>query len=215
MILMSEFLLSEIPFKTVYLHGLVRNERGEKLSKSLGDNVDPVSIIEKYGTDALRMALIVGVAPGMDTKLSNDKLKAYKNFANKLWNIARYTLSQPSLNLGEGKGEVENEFIREFNQLAQDITNDMDNFRFYLAAEKIYAYVWHRFADEILEDSKKKPELNGTLYYILENSLKLLHPFMPFVTEEIWSSFAKTSDGQARLLMIEPWPFDLAQGKPA
>ena len=194
MILMSEFLLGEIPFKTVYLHGLVRNQKGEKLSKSLGDNTDPLSITSQYGTDALRMALIVGVGPGSDSKLSNDKLKAYKNFANKIWNIARFVLSQ------ERDGELDKELVDEFDALAKDITDDMENYHFYIAAEKIYAYVWHRFADEIIEEAKKQPGRGETLYYILENSLKLLHPFMPFITEEIWSEL------KGSLLMIEPWP---------
>ena len=194
MILMSEFLLGEIPFKTVYLHGLVRNQKGEKLSKSLGDNADPLSITSQYGTDALRMALIVGVGPGSDSKLSNDKLKAYKNFANKIWNIARFVLSQ------ERDGELDKELVDEFDALAKDITDDMENYHFYIAAEKIYAYVWHRFADEIIEEAKKQPGRGETLYYILENSLKLLHPFMPFITEEIWSEL------KGSLLMIEPWP---------
>ena len=195
MILMSQFLLGEVPFKTVYLHGLVRNDKGEKLSKSLGDNVDPLSIIDQYGTDAFRMALIVGVGPGADSKLGNEKLKAYKNFANKLWNMTRYVLSQ------DNTGELKKELVEEFENLSKDITSDMENYRFYLAAEKIYAYVWHRFADEIIEESKGKTEYGKTLYYLLENSLKLLHPFMPFVTEEIWGELKKDN-----LLMIEPWP---------
>ncbi|MFH1472888.1 MAG: valine--tRNA ligase [bacterium] len=195
MILMSQFLLGEIPFKKVYLHGLVRNEKGEKISKSLGGNLDPLEIANKYGTDALRMALIVGVGPGSDSKLSNDKLKAYKNFANKIWNIARFVLSQKK------SGELKKELVKEFDALKEDITEDMENFCFYLAAEKIYHYVWHRFADEILEESKgQQTEYSATLYYILENSLKLLHPFMPFITEEIWQELKPE-----KLLMIEPW----------
>ena len=195
MILMSEFLLGVAPFKTVYLHGLVRNERGEKLSKSLGDNIDPLEIASRYGTDALRMALVVGVGPGSDSRLSNDKLKAYKNFANKLWNIARFVLSQ------ERSGGLNKELVDEFDALAKDITDDMENYRFYIAAEKIYTYLWRRFADEIIEAAKKQPGHGETLYYILEHSLKLLHPFMPFITEEIWSELKAGS-----LLMIEPWP---------
>lgn len=198
MILMSEFLLGKIPFKTVYLHGLVRNQRGEKLSKSLGDNINPLSIIDQYGTDALRMALIVGVGPGSDSKLGPDKLRAYKNFANKLWNIARFVLSRD--NTSSDKKNLDEELINEFDTLAKDITHDMENYRFYIAAEKIYTYIWHRFADEIIEKSKKHPEYDATLHYILENSLKLLHPFMPFITEKIWSEFKKPN-----LLMIEPW----------
>jgi len=195
MILMSEFILGEVPFKTVYLHGLVRNAKGEKISKSLGDNIDPLSIAEKFGTDALRMALVVGVAPGLDSKLSDEKLKAYKNFANKIWNISRYVMSQ------ERQGDLDSGLAEEFNKMAEDITTDMENYRFYMAAEKLYAYIWHRFADEILEESKKLPERSETLYYILENLLKLLHPFMPFITEEIWQEFKKPD-----LLLVEKWP---------
>jgi len=201
MILMSQFLLGEIPFKTVYLHGLVRNEKGEKISKSLGGNVDPLEITAKWGTDALRMALIVGVGPGSDSKLSNEKLKAYKNFANKLWNIARYVLSQ------DRDGEIKPDLKKEFDALIKDVTLDMDNYRFYLASEKIYAYVWHTFADKIIEESKGKPEYGPALRYILENSLKLLHPFMPFITEEIWGIMGYHEQG--KLLMIESWPTHL------
>lgn len=195
MILMSQFHLGGVPFRTVYLHGLVRNEKGEKISKSLGGNLDPVEIASQYGTDALRMALIVGVGPGSDSKLSNDKLRAYKNFSNKVWNIARYVLSQENL------GELKKDLVHELDDLAREITIDMDNFRFYLAAEKIYHYIWHRFADVIIEESKGKSNYGATLHYILENSLKLLHPFMPFLTEEIWQELHPGS-----LLMIEAWP---------
>jgi valyl-tRNA synthetase len=122
-------------------------------------------------------------------------LKAYKHFANKVWNISRFVLSK------EKTGKIDTELKKEFDALAQDITNDMEAFRFHLAAEKIYAYVWHRFADEIIEKSKKSEDKNSALYYILENSLKLLHPFMPFVTEEIWGLMENK-----KLLMIEKWP---------
>jgi valyl-tRNA synthetase len=130
--------------------------------------------------------------------MSKDKIKAYKNFANKIWNISRFVLSQ------ERSGELKQDLVDEFNNLAKDITRDMNNLRFYIAAEKIYAYVWHRFADEIIEESKEKRGYGETLYFILENSLKLLHPFMPFITEEIWQSMDKES-----FLMIEPWPSGL------
>lgn len=196
MILMSQFLLGEIPFKTVYLHGLVRNAKGEKISKSLGGNVDPLEITAKWGTDALRMALTVGVGPGSDSKLSDEKLKAYKNFANKLWNITRFVLSQ------EGAGEIKPDLKKEFDDLAIEVTKEMDEYKFYIVAEKIYHYVWHRFADEVIEESKGKPEYGPTLRYILENSLRLLHPFMPFITEEIW----QTMHNGESLLMIEKWP---------
>jgi len=203
MILMSQFLLGEIPFKTVYLHGLVRNEKGEKISKSLGGNIDPLEISAQYGTDAMRMALIVGVGPGSDSKLGNDKLKAYKNFANKIWNITRFVLSRE-----EDDSELIDNLVKEFNDLSIDVTKDMEEYRYHIAAEKIYAYLWHRFADEIIEESKNKPEYSTTLRYILENSLKLLHPFMPFVTEEIWQELkaGPKSLAPSSLLMIETWP---------
>lgn len=200
MILMSQYLLGEIPFKTVYLHGMLRDAKGQKFSKSLDNGVDPIEIIEKYGADALRMSLVVGIGPGADSKFDIQKVKAYGKFSNKIWNIARFVLSQ------KREGALNPELALEFNTLVKDLTVDMEAYRFYMAAEKIYAYIWHRFADEILEESKNKEGYGETLYYIFENSLKLLHPFMPFVTEEIWSSFAKATDGQAKFLMVEAWP---------
>ncbi|MDO8590335.1 MAG: valine--tRNA ligase [bacterium] len=195
MVIFGLYLSKQVPFHTVYLHGLVNDAQGKKMSKSKGNVVDPLVLTKKYGTDALRMTLIVGNTPGTDLALREDKIKGYKNFANKVWNIARYVLSQ------KRDGELDKELAGEFDALTKDVTDDMENYRFYIAAEKIYAYVWHRFADEIIEESKKQSERGETLYYILENSLKLLHPFMPFITEEIWREMC-----QDKLLMIEPWP---------
>jgi valyl-tRNA synthetase len=196
MILMSQYLLGEIPFKKVYLHGLVRDEKGRKLSKSLGNAGDPLAMIEKYGADALRMALIVGTSPGNDSKISEDKVKGYKHFANKVWNVTRYILSQ------ENTGEIKQELIDEFNAFASEVTANMENNRFDIAADQIYHYIWRRLADEIREESKGKPEYGKTLHYILSNCLKLLHPFMPFLTEEIWQNI----NSEKGLLMIEAWP---------
>ena len=196
MILMSQYLMGEIPFETVYLHGMLRDAKGQKFSKSLDNGVDPIKVIEEYGADALRMSMIVGIGPGADSKFDIQKVKAYSKFANKIWNITRYVLGV------EKEGGLKKGLIDEWNLLANDITLDMDNFRFYLAAEKLYAYVWHRFADEIIEESKGKKEYGETLYYILENSIKILHPFMPFITEEIWSLMPNHKG----LLMIESWP---------
>jgi len=209
MILMSGFHLGKIPFKKVLLHGLVRAKDGRKFSKSLNNGIDPLDIIGKYGADALRMGLLVGTAIGNDVRFDEDKVKGYKNFANKVWNITRFILSTPN------EGELKNDLIEEFNALSKDITLDMENYRLYLAAEKLYAYIWHRLADEIIEESKSdvkgeiKGEYRATLHYILENSLKLLHPFMPFVTEEIWQEI---KDGKS-LLMIESWPSDSLESK--
>jgi valyl-tRNA synthetase len=215
MILMSGFHLGQIPFKTVYLHGLVRDEKGRKISKSLGNNIDPVDMIAKYGTDAVRMSLIIGTSTGMDSKISEQKIKAYKHFANKLWNIARFVL----LNLSDSNDFTKANFtsedqalIDELATVTSDITQDMESYRFYLAGEKIYHYAWHNFADKIIEDSKSKLASEDTvikqsaqrmLLEILTTCLKTLHPFMPFVTEEIYS---KLPNKEKDLLMIESWP---------
>ncbi len=216
MILMSTYVIGQIPFETTYLHGLVRDGQGKKISKSLGNNIDPVEMIEKYGADAIRMGLIVGTAPGNDSKISDDKFKAYKNFANKIWNITRYVLTsieswdktKPVLT------EADTAYITELHTLMADITTDMEEYRFYLAAEKIYHYVWHTFADKIIEESKEYLKNENaevvrssqyTIHYILETSLKLLHPFMPFITEEIWS-YIPHLDSSHNLLMVTKWP---------
>ncbi len=222
MILMTEFTLNTIPFKTVYLHGLVRDAQGRKMSKSLGNNMDPLDIAAKFGADAARMALVVGNTPGTDMRISEDKVKGYKHFANKLWNIARFILENNegieyhlrgdnALTLADVP-ELE---VWGFWDLAKEVTEDLENYRAYLAAEKIYHYIWHTFADKVLEDSKKI--LNGSdaearrrvqfaLYANLHNCLKLLHPFMPFITEEIWQSLPRKD---ADLLMIAKWPLNM------
>jgi len=214
MVLMTGYLLNDIPFKKVYLHGLVRDGKGQKMSKSLGNIIDPLVMIGKYGTDAVRLSLIMGTAPGTDSKLSEDKIRGYKNFANKIWNIARFVLTNTEDFNGEEKVELQAEDqvrLDELNKMIADITSDMENFRFYLAGEKIYHYVWHTFADEIIEATKdrvkgedlaSKRSAQAMLLQILKTSLKLLHPFMPFVTEEIWSMMP----GENKMLMIEEWP---------
>jgi valyl-tRNA synthetase len=215
MILMSEYILGEVPFKTVYLHGLVRDEKGRKISKSLGNNIDPMDVIAKYGADAVRMSLVVGVGPGNDSKIGEDKIKAYKLFANKLWNIARFIfMNTTGIEYSNDFKDFEpsdKEILAVQDKLFADITSDMDNFRYYLVAEKLYAYVWHCFADQIVEQSKKV--LGGTvkevasrqqlLLHSLYKILRALHPFMPFVTEEIWGQMPIKDK---RLLMIEEWP---------
>jgi len=196
MIMLGLYRTGEVPFKDVYLHGLVRDANRQKMSKSKGNVINPLEVGEKYGTDALRMALLVGNTPGADMALAEDKIKAYKLFANKVWNIARFVLSQ------ERTGELIPELKTEFDALAKEVTEDMEHYRVYLAAEKLYHYLWDRFAAEIIEESKGKPEYSESMYYILENSIKLLHPFMPFITEEIWAALPNRKD----LLMVEKWP---------
>jgi len=198
MIMLGLYRTGKLPFSTVYLHGMVTAKDGKKMSKSKGNVISPLEMSEKFGTDALRMGLIIGNTPGTPTALYDDKIKSYKLFANKIWNIARFVLSR------ERTGEIIPELREEVDTLTKEVTEDIEQYRFYLAAEKLYHYIWDRFAAEIVEESKGKPEYSETLYYILENSLKLLHPFMPFITEEIWSSLPSTHN----LLMVEPWPLD-------
>ncbi len=216
MILMSGFHMGQVPFKLVMIHGLVRDKKGQKFSKSLGNGSDPLEMIDRFGADALRMGLLVGTAIGNDIKFDEDKVKGYKHFANKLWNIARFVLETthdlteeqiqaPKLTSFDGL------MIEEFNDLVKDVTKDLDEYRVYLAAEKIYHYIWHKFADQIIEGSKTliaeedpftQVSRKVLLHTLLVGSLKLLHPFMPFVTEEIWQSVP----GCEGLLMIAPWP---------
>jgi valyl-tRNA synthetase len=218
MILMSQFALNTIPFHTVYLHGIVRDAKGRKFSKSLGNGIDPNEMAAKFGADAVRMSLVVGNTPGTDMRLSEDKIKGYKHFANKLWNIARFVHEN-----GDFTGNVyenvitdaDKTLIAEFDALAASVTQDMEDYRLYIAAEKLYHYVWDRFAAEILEESKVIMKEDGettqsrkeTLVHILANSLILLHPFIPFVTEEIWQSMPPIPGTDTRdLLIVARWP---------
>ena len=214
MILMTQFLLGDIPFKTVYLHGLVRDEQNRKISKSLGNNIDPVDMINQYGADAVRMAMIVGTSVGNDSKISQEKFKAYKHFANKIWNASKFVI----MNLQEynptGKltlSAVQKKNLKELQKLSKEITKDMDTFKFYIAAEKIYHYFWHTFCDKIIEESKEdllsQEHRHATQYMLLEilsQSLKILHPFMPFITEVIYQQLPLKDKKNS--IMIEEWP---------
>lgn len=215
MVLMSGFHLGEIPFTHVYLHGLVRDEKGQKMSKSIGNIIDPLTMIEKYGADATRLSLIIGAAPGNDTKLSEDKVRGYKHFANKLWNVARFVLTHTEDFDHHAPAEYsvrDQEILTSLRAIAEEVTDDIAHYRLYLAAEKAYHYVWHELADRILEESKDiltgndvaaRHTRQHVLYTCLVTSLKLLHPFMPFVTETIWQRLPKTD---RELLMVASWP---------
>ncbi|KKQ77493.1 MAG: Valine-tRNA ligase [Parcubacteria group bacterium GW2011_GWC1_38_6] len=216
MILMSQFLLGDIPFKNVYMHGLVRDEKNRKISKSLGNNIDPVDIITIYGADAVRMAMIIGTSAGNDSKISQEKFKAYKHFANKIWNASKFVMENSKGILNNKKMEPDDwgkKNLENLKENIKDITKDLEEFRFYLAAEKIYHYFWHTFCDKIIEESKAKlksadlKEINSTKFVLMEiltTSLKLLHPFMPFITEEIYQTLPLKR--KEKCLMIEKWP---------
>jgi valyl-tRNA synthetase len=211
---MSAFHLGQVPFKTVLIHGLVRDKQGRKFSKSQGNGIDPLDIIDKYGADALRMGLLVGTAIGNDISFDEQKVKGYKHFANKLWNIARFVLENAGDADFSTKYTDENENVRRyFDQIiVKEVTKNMDCYRVNLAADAIYQYAWHRFADMIIEHSKtvfedgKADEIASQkklLLSILVDILKLLHPFMPFVTEEIYQSLPQKD---AEFLMVVSWP---------
>ncbi len=219
MIMMGLYRTGKVPFKTVYLHGMVRDKHGKKMSKSKGNVINPIEITEQYGTDALRMALVVANAPGTDMNLDPQKVLAYKKFANKLWNISRFITTETQSADTERYAKKPNimkkdaKLLDELHSLTEDITSDMENNRFHLASEKLYHFAWHRLADEILEESKSrltendsedKLSIQWTLLEILKTTLKMLHPFMPFITEEIWDAIEKS--GNKKLLMIETWP---------
>jgi len=213
MILMTEFTLGTLPFKTVYLHGLVRDAQGRKMSKSLGNNLDPLDIAEKFGADAARMALIVGNTPGTDMRISEDKVKGYKHFANKLWNITRFILENTkNADAATQLSESDKELLSAHETLAQEVTADIEEFRVYMAAEKLYHYAWHELADKILEESKPilagndalaKASRQALLMTLFDRTLRLLHPFIPFVTEEIYQSLTTKDSG---FLMVARWP---------
>ncbi len=213
MILMSTFLVGEVPFKNVYLHGLVRDAKGRKMSKSLGNIIDPLIMIEKFGADATRLSLIMGAAPGTDIKLSEDRVRGFKHFANKLWNISRFVLENFEVTTEESElVDEDKKLLEEVDELAKQVTKHIEGFRLDLAADGVYHYAWDRFAAQILEESKpifqtadiKRRESRArTLFMILVKILKLLHPFMPFVTESIWQELpTRESDS----LMVAKWP---------
>ncbi len=217
MILMTTYLNGSVPFQNVYLHGLVRDANNKKMSKSLGNIIDPVDMIDKFGADATRLSLIVGAAPGNDMPLGEDKIRAYKKFANKLWNISRFVLTSiadfdhsttPTLS------ERDQAILTDLQVNAEAVTSELEKFNLYIAAEKAYHFVWHEIADRILEEAK--PVINGedasakaARQYVLKEtlvtSLKLLHPFMPYVTETIWQELPEALR-ETDMLLVAQWP---------
>lgn len=219
MVLMSGFFLGQVPFKTIYMHGLVRDGQGRKISKSLGNNIDPLDMADKYGMDAVRVSLVAGTPPGTDSRISEDKIRGYKHFANKLWNITRFTL----MSLADADFSTTTKLTRadetnlaEIKALINTVDGHFSTYRIDLALDTVYHFTWDRFASEIIEESKEI--LNGpdadakrSRQYILREgliiSLKLLHPFMPFVTEAIWQELPKHVRGnEHEMLMVAKWP---------
>jgi len=206
MILMAHALTDSVPFRKVYLHGLVRDAKGRKMSKSLGNGIDPLEMADKYGADATRLSLIIGASAGSDLKLSEDRIRGYRNFSTKIWNIARFI----QMNKPEGKTQLAHDKrTEELDALKKEVSAHIEAFEFHLAGEKLYHYIWHTLADVIIEEEKKKlrdgtPEEKAASYALLEHlllgSLVMLHPFMPFITEEVYQIFRPGT-----MLMVERW----------
>jgi valyl-tRNA synthetase len=210
MILFSTYALNEVPFKDVYLHGLIRDTQGRKMSKSIGNVLDPRDLSIKYGTDALRMSLLVANGPGNDLKLGEDKVKAYKMFANKMWNATRFVLEKTVDHTVDVKLNKDDKAVYDaWRVVQQDITSDIENYRLHLASEKIYDYFWKTFCDDIIETRKvrilednDKASAQTLLLTLLREQIIVAHPFMPFITEEIWNYIKKEDD---EMLMVTAW----------
>ena len=208
--------MHERPFDTVFIHGIVRDAQGRKMSKSLGNGIDPLIVIDEYGADALRFTLATGNSPGNDMRFSDEKVGASRNFANKLWNAARFIL----MNLGEDEKAphipdelaLEDKWILSlFNKLTKEVTDNLDKFELGIAVQKLYDFIWDVFCDWYIViskirlnsgDEKAAQTARDMLVYIMSNTLKLLHPFMPFITEEIW----QTLPHEGESIMISEWP---------
>lgn len=211
MIMLGLYRTGKVPFKHVYLHGLVRDAKGQKMSKSKGNVISPLDVSNEYGTDALRMGLVVGNTPGTDLNLDPRKIGAYKKFANKLWNIARFVLESGLVTEKPTLTDIDQRLLDQLDVTVQTITDDLENFRFHLAGEKLYHYLWDEFAAVVIEESKEILKTEGgaaesrkwLLSHILITSLKILHPFMPFVTEAIWQRLPQKD---SEILMVANWP---------
>ena len=204
------------PFKTVFIHGLVRDDKGRKMSKSLGNGIDPLEMAEKYGADALRFNLITGNSPGNDMRFYVEKCEAMRNFANKIWNASRYVLMNLTV---EETGlpdaadlEIEDKWVlSKLNTLIKEVTENMDAYELGVASAKVYDFIWDTYCDWYIEltkarlyseDEKSKLAAQKVLVYVLDQFLRLLHPFMPFITEEIWQAIPH----EGSFLMLADWP---------
>ena len=207
--------MGEVPFKTVFIHGLVRDAQGRKMSKSLGNGIDPLEVIAQYGADALRLTLATGNSPGNDMRFSDDKIMASRNFCNKIWNAARFIL----MNLGDeelepglpSELEIEDKWVlSKYNEIVRQVTQNIDKFELGIALGKVNEFVWDIVCDWYIEIVKLRLQAGGeqkknalrVLCTLFEGTMKLLHPFAPFITEEIW----QTLPHQGESIMTAPWP---------
>jgi len=207
MILMTNYALNDVPFRQVYLHGLIRDRDGKKMSKSKGNGIDPLDMIAEFGTDAVRLSMVIGTSPGNDMRLYEEKIANYRNFVNKIWNSARFALlnipekAQTGFSKKSVQSHADKWILTKLQKLIKDVTADMDKYAFSEAGTKIYNFTWGEYCDWYLEMSKGEHLNPAVLLFVLENILKLLHPFVPFVTESIWRHLDKKD-----LIMGQSWP---------
>lgn len=211
MIMLGLHLTGKVPFKKVLLHGLVRDARGEKISKSKGNVIDPIEMIEKYGADALRMSLVWGSLIENDICLSEANIKGQRNFSNKIWNVSRFIFMQKPVKIGgykkapATKNNDDKKILAYLRQTSKKVTKLLNSYRLNEAAEELYNFFWNTFANKYLESTKsRRLEAQKILEYVLQQSLKLLHPFMPFVTETIWQIGRERFDSPT--LITADWP---------
>jgi valyl-tRNA synthetase len=205
MIMMTMYSLNEVPFKNIYIHGMVMDKNGKKMSKSHPETIiEPIEVSEKYGTDALRLSMIVGNGAGNSIRLSDQKIASFRNFANKLWNIGRFIqMNETDFNINESiepETLADKWIVGKLNNLIKEVADDIDKYRFGMAGEKLYDFTWHELADWYVEVAKVQEDFK-ILIYVYKNLLKMLHPFTPFVTEKIWEYV-----GSGELLIVEKWP---------
>ena len=206
------------PFKTVFIHGLVRDDKGRKMSKSLGNGIDPLEMAEKYGADALRFNLITGNSPGNDARFYVEKCEAMRNFANKIWNASRFVMMNLTIDHVELPEQLELEdkwVLSKLNTLVKEVTDNMDAFEIGVASAKVYDFIWDTYCDWFIElckarltgeDERSKVNAQNVLCYVLIETLKLLHPFMPFITEEIYQALPHTAEDKGEFIMLQKWP---------
>ncbi len=206
------------PFHTVLIHGLVRDDKGRKMSKSLGNGIDPLEMATMYGADALRFNLITGNAPGNDTRFFVEKCEAMRNFANKIWNASRFVMMNLTIHACALPGKLEQEdkwILSRLNRVVKEVTENMDAYELGVASAKVYDFIWSDYCDWYIEftkarlqgeDEEAKIQAQQVLVYVLTETLKLLPPFMPFITEEIWQALPRQEGCRAGFLMMDSWP---------
>gem|GEM_PF-4501505 len=209
MIMMSLFAINEIPFEDVYLHGMVLDKNGKKMSKSKGNGIDPLDVIAQFGCDAVRLSLLYGTTPGNDQRLSEDKIESNRNFINKLWNISRFIISSVDAKYlsatentwPQAKTLADDWILSQLSKTSKRVDECLNNYEFSLAVEALNDFTWDKLADWYLEIAKIEKDKDEILSYILKTILKLWHPFIPYVTEVVWQNL-----NQPKLLLVETWP---------